>query len=479
MRIFFALSQPTLLRHFVDVVLELTRRGHEVIVCASDRGQLPSQLVGVPGLSRIIGPEIRSDAWQHHITIVRTARDYLRYRHAEFEGATKLRARALRLFVKAMTHEAQTHAKAKCPACRHKVRDDELIAMMLEGFGRDSSLEALETLLTLVESSVPPDPELTAFLAGQRADVVLVTPLVTLGSGQPDLVKCARHLGIPVLYPVFSWDNLSTKGVIHVQPDALIVWNDVQVEEAVRMHGVPRERVFAVGAPRFDRFLALPVAESRAALCARHGLDPSRPILAYVCSSELIADAEPAFVREWITAVRSDERVANCGIVIRPHPRAVEGWEAFDRTPWSHVAVGMPTSVDGDQSLRDLCEHASAVIGLNTSAELEAGLIGRPVLSVLAPDARDGQQGTLHFGYLLKEQGGFVELGRTMAEHLDQLSAVVNGQVDHDAIRGFMERFVRPAGWSTPVSPLVADTIERLARVPSMPAHGPAPQAIG
>jgi hypothetical protein len=70
--------------------------------------------------------------------------------------------------------------------------------------------------------------------------VVLVTPLVELGSDQPDWIKSARALGIPVGFPVFSWDNLTTKGVLHVQPDRLFVWNDIQRREAIEYHNVRR-----------------------------------------------------------------------------------------------------------------------------------------------------------------------------------------------------------------------------------------------
>ena len=46
-------------------------------------------------------------------------------------------------------------------------------------------------------------------------------------------VKSAKAIGVPVVFPVFSWDNLSTKGLIHVQPDRVLVWNEHQKREAV------------------------------------------------------------------------------------------------------------------------------------------------------------------------------------------------------------------------------------------------------
>ena len=108
-----------------------------------------------------------------------------------------------------------------------------------------------------MERTIPSATVLEEFLKAEQPDLVLVSPLVNLGSYQADFVKSAKALHIPVVYPVFSWDNLSTKGLIHVEPDGVIVWNERQRTEAVEMHGVPPDRVVVTGAPRFDEFFAM------------------------------------------------------------------------------------------------------------------------------------------------------------------------------------------------------------------------------
>src|SRR5574339_1205243 len=112
-------------------------------------------------------------------------------------------------------------------------------------------------MLALMESTIHSDADIDAFIRAERPDVVLVTPLINFGSYQADYVKSAQALGIPVGFPVFSWDNLSNKGLIHVAPDRVFVWNDRQRIEAVKMHGVPAERVVVTGAPRFDEFFRM------------------------------------------------------------------------------------------------------------------------------------------------------------------------------------------------------------------------------
>ena len=46
--------------------------------------------------------------------------------------------------------------------------------------------------------------------------------------------------------------------------------------------------------------------------------------------------------------------------------------------------------MNGDQTLFDTAYHSAALVGLNTSAELEAGIVGRPVLTILAPESTAG-----------------------------------------------------------------------------------------
>jgi hypothetical protein len=83
------------------------------------------------------------------------------------------------------------------------------------------------------------------------------------------------------------------------------------------------------------------------------------------------------------------------------------------------------------------------------------------VLSVLADEFRDSQQGTLHFQYLRRDGGGCVLEAATLEEHLSQLSDVLAGAAPDS--RGFVRSFVRPHGLEEPATPRVAAAIEEAA----------------
>src|SRR4029079_1281888 len=196
-------------------------------------------------------------------------RDYLRYLDKRCEGGPKLRARAVRKFAAAVTHDERSHLVGFCPHCSGRLVDNDVGVILRTGLSK-KGFNNLRSLFALMEETIPSDPAIDALLREERPDVLVITPLIKLASRQPEFVKSAKASGIPVVYPVFSWDNLSTKGLVHVQPDAVLVWNDRQRTEAVEMHQVPDDRIVVTGASRFDEFFAMTPQTSRDEFCRLH-----------------------------------------------------------------------------------------------------------------------------------------------------------------------------------------------------------------
>ena len=71
----------------------------------------------------------------------------------------------------------------------------------------------------------------------------------------------------------------------------------------------------------------------------------------------------------------------------------------------------------------DSLYHAAAVVGLNTSALVEAAIVDRPVFTMLLPEFRENQEGTFHFHHLLTVGDGFLNVARSLDEHVAQLAA--------------------------------------------------------
>ena len=369
------------------------------------------------------------------VELVRALADLVRFLGPGFDDARWPRRRAFRRVLQLAGHR-------KSRAIAKRAVDYELSAEACRRLG-----DAFREL----ERAVPPEPELEQAVAGLDVDAVLVVTRCVLGGSDPDVVKVARRIGRPSIMLVWSWDNLSSKATLHEQPDVLLVWNELQVREAVDFHGVPPERVLALGAPNFDRFF-----EEMGRTPAGPGDD--RATVLYLGSSPKVVPDEPAVFDRWLAAVRgsADERVRTARIVVRPHPasRRWAGWAAPD-----DVEIALPDAKIETAKLSLLLARADAVVALNTSAEIEAAISGTPVLTFRAGDDARGQEGSLHFRYLLEENGGFVLDADTPDAHVERLAAVLHGDHDPEPARRFVESFVRPLGVDRPVTPLVAAAI--------------------
>ena len=440
MKVLFIARHFTYFRNFDSVVEMLAERGHAVHL-AADRDEAQGGRALVEGLAArhrnvTVGYTPIRD-FGRYTRVARALRlglDYLRYSDARYESMPKIRQRAYE------RTPAFVLALARLPF-------RSLVTKILEA----------------VEAAVPRQRGVDDFLIEQRPDVLLVTPLIELGSPQLDYVRAARERGIRSALCVWSWDHLSSKALIRVLPDAVIVWNEIQKDEAERFHGISPERVLVTGAQCFDRWFDRKPSRSRAEFCRRAGLPDDRPFILYVCSALFRGSpSEAAFVRAWIAAIRSsaDPALRDVNILVRPHPQRLDEWtsELLDGAVlWGST----PTDEPGRADYFDSLYHSAAVVGLNTSALVEAAIVDRPVFTILLPEFRDNQEGTFHFHHLLTVGDGFLNTARNLPDHVHQLAAVARGERPKSN-RPFVERFIRPRGTSVAATPVFVETVERL-----------------
>ena len=458
MKILFLMDSPEYLRFFDSVIEELAARGHEVSLAVGwEREKKP---VGIGGLHvhvrnvRVVGVAPHVDGmWADIGFRLRGIMDFVRYLHPRFAAAPALRARMKRKVL---------------PAAYG----------WLDWIPRLSpdSVRRVERALMACERAIPLSSQIVEFLREEAPDVLLVSPLVAAASPQVDWIKAARARGIRTAACIASWDNLTNKGLLRVEPDLVFVWNDAQKREAVEYHYLPAGKVVTTGAQPFDRWFTKRVTRDREAFCARVGLPDSTPFILYTASSTFISrsNVEVPFVRRWIAAVRASGNpiLERINILVRPHPYNFHAWAAdrlVDLPGISVFPTGGYNPVDEENraDFFDSLYHCQAVIGVNTSAMVEAAILGRPVFSMFAAEFSGTQEGTIHFHYLLPENGGFLRIASGFDEHVRQLAERLP---DPEGSRAETERFVasflRPHGLDRPATPILADAVEGLAAAP-------------
>jgi hypothetical protein len=220
---------------------------------------------------------------------------------------------------------------------------------------------------------------------------------------------------------------------------------------------------------------------------AEVGLDPAEPYVLYLCSSPFVVrkpTAEVDFVLRLLEALRGndDERLRRVGLMVRPYPRGSQ-WRKVDLPAHGNAVQWPPRHGDSATSegladFYDSIAHSAAVVGINTTAMIEAAIVGRSVLTILEPEF--AQEDTLHFQHLLEQNGGFLHAASSLDEHLLQLRRVLDeDEADAERRRRFVESFVRPHGLDKPATPIFADAIEELSRLtPPAPSYSPLFRAL-
>jgi hypothetical protein len=461
MKLLFFARHWSYLRNFEGAIDALAQKGHRIHMVVS----VGEALGGRQMIERLVAryPEQLSMGEAPSVTgpwfelgrRLRLSLDYLRYLEPRYEHTIQLRARAAQ----------------RTPAIVVRLLE---LPVLRTPTGR----RWLAGLLRAFERALPGVKAVETFIAEQRPDAVLVTPLVDLGSPQIDYLRGAQALGIRTVLPVCSWDHLSTKALLRIVPDAVIVWNEEQRTEAVEMHRVPPERVVVTGAQCYDQWWGRKPARSRKEFCEHVGLRPDKPFVLYVCSTLFRNTVdEPPFVVDWVRALRSsgDPRLKDVGLLIRPHPTRLKEWESVDLAQFSQVAFFGDHPVD-EQSKHDYFDsmyYSAAVVGLNTSAFIEAAVVGRPVHTIMVPEiSPTNQEGTIHFQYVLS---GLLHGARSFDEHARLLAeTMLTEGVSDPRSRAFAQAFARPYGEHEPGTPRFVDAIERVLKAPA-----PAPVRAG
>jgi hypothetical protein len=459
MKVLFIARHFTYFRNFESVIATLAERGHHVHL-AADREEafggreLVDRLAARFPAQVTVGftPILQWGRYRRISNVLRVGLDYLRYSDPRYEATPRIRERAY-----------------------------ERTAIAVLALARLPFRRVLTRVLERIEQAVPRQDGVDEFIRHEQPDALLITPLIELGSPQLDYVRAARSLGIPTALCVWSWDHLSSKALIRVVPDKVIVWNHVQRAEAERFHDIPADTVVVTGAQCFDQWFDRQPARDRTAFCRRVGLPPDRPFILYVCSALFKnSPSEAAFVGRWLSAIRQSPHAAlrNAAVLVRPHPQRLDEWQADERAALeaagnSALWGSNPIDQDSRADYFDSMYHAAAVVGLNTSALVEAAIVDRPVFTILLPEFRDNQEGTFHFHHLLTVGDGFLHVSRSIEEHATQVAASLSGQADRSN-RAFVEQFIRPHGLTVAASPVFADAVETLARTTTLPQRAAA-----
>lgn len=326
--------------------------------------------------------------------------------------------------------------------------------------------------LRFIEKMIPVAMEIRRHVKAHQPDVLIALPLISGDSRESEYVQAAITLGIPTVFSMFSWDNISAKGTFHSRPDFHLIWNKPLAEELSRLHNIPLERIHITGAPRFHRLIGntngfiLPRDE----FCRNAGFDPAQKYILYVGSTYLLDSnvqkslSEDVLVLNIADALAGNPQTRDVRVLVRPHPVNARIIPALRDAVRPNVTVypspgELPDTEEKRRVFYNSIYHSVAVVGVNTTAFLEASALDRPCVTIISNEYGETQQ-LVHFHHL--EEGGFLE----KAGHANDVARIVaNVLAGMDALtsprREFVRNFIEPLEPGRSAIEVYADLVEQ------------------
>lgn len=442
---------PTHLHSYNSIIEALTKRGHTVELLFDTRWSQGDPLTPVDQFAARTAnfsyswAISRFDRWRTLLFYTRELRTYRRY-----------------LTVKEQVQSTyyRDRWQAYLPAMARRMLCSRLVQTLFKS-------RICGLFLNAVEYIAPADASIIADIKKRNPDVVVPGPVnMRFSSVDLEYQKAAQKLGIFTVLPVLSWDNLTTKGLIHIKPDILLCWNDVQKEEARVHHGIDVSRIRIIGAPVFDGWFAhMRVSSTRSEFCARYGLREEDLIILYLGSSSNMAKDESWLIKQVRSNFNnaSDARLRRAQLVVRPHPSNYKIYTSLDMPGISLIPQegALPNTVDALTLFYDSLYHAAcAVVGVNTSSVIETVIADKPVVALLTDYYRKTQIETQHFQQLLEINA--VASAGNLDEAIKFLKQLADGRDEWQVARAaFVKKYIRPYGRDESAGERAADEIER------------------
>lgn len=332
---------------------------------------------------------------------------------------------------------------------------------------------SFQKTLRSIEEKIPVVARIRSQLKHHNPDLVIALPLVNADSKENEYIKAALDLGIPCVYSMYSWDNIASKGTFQSRPDFNIVWNKPLAEELARVHDVQADRIFVSGAPRFDSLVESGAGYilPREEFCRIAGINPEKKFILYVGSTFLVnsefkkALNEDAPALEIADAFQKYPETKDVNVLFRPHPTNAGTGKDIQKQQRKNVSVypvhgEFPDTEEKRRMFYNSIQHSIAVVGINTTAFLEASALDKPCITFVTKEFGETQQ-LPHFHHLA--DGDFLETANGAEGVAEIVGRIVKGADARSSQRhAFVKNFLKSIEPGKSAAETYADLVEKL-----------------
>lgn len=220
---------------------------------------------------------------------------------------------------------------------------------------------------------------------------VVFTPDV-FGDFDVSMLKAAKKNKVRSVGMVLSWDNNTSKTLMRVIPDRLIVQNEVIKDEAINLHDVPESRIVVSGIPHYDYYKEYqPIG--RQEFFSNLGVDPDRRLVVIAPAGEKFIKSDWHVFKILQDAYNNGEIDKKALFLIRVHPsNKIDFGEFVSDENFLVEDPGVSfkdvrskdneLDLDAVNHLADTLKNSAVVINVVSSLVIDAAVFDRPVITV-------------------------------------------------------------------------------------------------
>lgn len=237
-------------------------------------------------------------------------------------------------------------------------------------------------------------PGLVEGLDTFSCDLLLLLGIGTVNSEMEGAITLwAGRQGIPLVHCIGNYDHLTSKGFRGILPDRLLAWGPQMVDDAVTLHGIPKERVRVIGSLRYNSIRETGKMKDRESFLRGIGLDPALPTIVF---AGFIFESQYFEMLEVHRHLREARRP--CQLVLRLYPNKILMNSVYARPLAAYagslagvyVSCADPHFKSGsrdcevlqveEEELWNILRHCDVLVDYYSTIVLEAAIFDKPVI---------------------------------------------------------------------------------------------------
>jgi hypothetical protein len=217
------------------------------------------------------------------------------------------------------------------------------------------------------------------------------------------LLRQAKKLGIKTLTMAKSWDVPTTRGFTRVKADRILVFNEINKGEIIKIGDYKPEQVIVVGFPQFDIYYHKEIYAKRDDFYAKVGADPKKILVLFAVPGDFKNPYSNEIIEGLDAAISEGKFVKPIQILARFHPKYQSAAEKLDHLkhiikdrPGTYFSKAMERALDAPSSatfqwtftdndiihLANSIHHTALTINTESTMTLDAAAHDKPVVLI-------------------------------------------------------------------------------------------------